>query len=198
MEMILAVLVGYLAGSVPTAGWLGRLRDIDLRKQGSGNPGANNALRTGGAGLAAAVLFVEMAKGAGAVLAGSGLAGEAGMVAAGLAAAIGNLYNVWYRFSGGKGLGITGGVLVAAWPTVFVPAIAVIALSAWATRSAGGASLIALLFLAMAGLIWDPAGLPTGWGVEAGLVPFLGLGLGLLIFPKHLDGAQFRRPRATA
>jgi acyl phosphate:glycerol-3-phosphate acyltransferase len=198
MEMILAVLAGYLVGTLPTAVWLGKLRGIDLRRVGSGNPGANNALRTGGAGLAAPVLFVEMAKGVGAALAGSGLAGEAGMVAAGIAAAAGNLYNIWYRFSGGKGLGITGGVLIAAWPTVFVPAILVIALSAWATRSAGGASLIAVVFLAVAGLVWEPAGVPTGWGVEPGLVPFLGLGLGFLIFPRHLEGARFRRESATA
>ena len=100
MEMLAAVAIGYVIGSIPTAGWLGRLWRIDLRRDGSGNPGTANALGTGGPALAATVLLVEMAKGASAALLGSMIAGEQGVVAAGLAAATGNLYNVWYRFSG--------------------------------------------------------------------------------------------------
>src|SRR5690606_27985836 len=48
-----ALVVGYLVGSAPTADWLARRRGIDLRSTGSGNPGTNNALRTGGPRLAA-------------------------------------------------------------------------------------------------------------------------------------------------
>ena len=193
MEMLAAVAIGYVIGSIPTAGWLGRLWRIDLRREGSGNPGTANALGTGGPALAATVLLVEMAKGASAALLGSMIAGEQGVVAAGLAAATGNLYNVWYRFSGGKGLGITAGILLVAWPWVLPLAIAVIGLSAWATKSSGGATIIAIVFLGVAGLLWRPLGLPEGWGIEAGLLPFLGVGLGLLILPKHLEGARFRR-----
>lgn len=196
MEVALAALAGYLIGSVPTAGWLGRLWSIDLRRQGSGNPGTANALSMGGAKLAAAVLLVEMAKGAGAVLLGSAIGGDTGAVAAGIGAAIGNLYNVWYRFGGGKGLGITAGILLVAWPWVLPAAIAVIALSAWATRSSGGATVIAVVFLAVAALLWGPLDLPTGWGVERGLLPWLGVGLGALILPKSMRGARFRRNTA--
>ncbi len=193
MEVALAAVVGYLVGSVPTAGWLGKLWRIDLRQRGSGNPGTANALGTGGPVLAASVLLVEMAKGAGAVLLGSAIAGEPGVAAAGLAAATGNLFNVWYRFAGGKGLGITGGILFVAWPWFLPAAVAVIALSAWATRSSGGATVVAVVFLAAASLLWRPLDLPTGWGIAAELLPWLGLGLGFLIFPKSIRGARFRR-----
>ncbi len=40
-----AAILGYLIGSLPTAEWLGKLVAIDIRRQGSMNPGANNALR---------------------------------------------------------------------------------------------------------------------------------------------------------
>ncbi|HEX6947003.1 MAG TPA: glycerol-3-phosphate acyltransferase [Acidimicrobiia bacterium] len=196
MEMLAAVAIGYLIGSIPTAEWIGRLWNVELRKQGSGNPGTANALGVGGPALAATVLLVEMAKGAGAALLGSVFAGEQGIVAAGLAAALGNLYNVWYRFAGGKGLGITAGVLLVAWPWMLAAGLAVIGLSAWATRSSGGATIITIVFLALASVFWGPLGLPEGWGIESGLLPFLAIGLGLAILPKHIEGARFRRPAA--
>lgn len=193
MEVALAAVIAYFIGSIPTAGWLGKLWSIDLRRQGSGNPGTANALSTGGARLAITVLLVEMAKGAAAVLIGSAIAGDPGAVAAGLAAATGNLFNVWYRFKGGKGLGITAGILLVAWPWVLPAAVAVIGISAWATRSSGGATVIAVSFLAVASLLWGPLDLPTGWGIAASLLPWLGIGLGILILPKSIRGARFRR-----
>jgi hypothetical protein len=47
MILLPAVLLGYLLGSIPTANGLARLRGVDLRKAGSGNPGVNNARRLG-------------------------------------------------------------------------------------------------------------------------------------------------------
>ena len=59
--------------------------------------------------LALLVLVVEIAKGLAAVVAGMNIAGETAALAAGLGAVTGNVYNVWYRFQGGKGLGISCG-----------------------------------------------------------------------------------------
>jgi glycerol-3-phosphate acyltransferase PlsY len=192
---VLAIAIGYLLGALPTAGWLAkRLKGVDLRSVGSGNPGANNALQTGGAGLAAAVLVVEMAKGAAAVLIGERLGGEAAAVAAGLGAVAGNLYNVFYRFKGGKGLGITAGILVTAWPTALVPCILVIALGARLTRSSGAAAIIAIVALVGMGVTWMAFDLPVGWGLSRpGLLMLLALGVGVLIWPKHWVVARFTR-----
>jgi glycerol-3-phosphate acyltransferase PlsY len=192
---VLTIAIGYLLGALPTAGWLGKwLKGVDLRSVGSGNPGANNALQTGGAGLAAAVLVVEMAKGATAVLIGERLGGEAAAVAAGLGAVAGNLYNVFYRFKGGKGLGITAGILVTAWPTALVPCIVVIALGARLTRSSGAAAIIAIVALVAMGVTWMAFDLPVGWGLSRpGLLLLLALGVGVLIWPKHWAVARFTR-----
>ena len=133
MTILLAALAGYVIGSLPTAVWLGRLWGVELLRDGSRNPGANNARRLGGDTLAVLVLIIEIAKGLTAVVVGMVIGGEtaaiggeaattggeAAALAAGLGAVTGNVYNVWHRFKGGKGLGISGGVILGLWPAAF-------------------------------------------------------------------------------
>src|SRR3970282_2392782 len=144
MTVVAAALAGYLIGSLPTANSLAGLWGVNLRTSGSGNPGANNARRLAGLTPFFLILGVEMGKGVLAVLVGHSLAGDLGAVTAGLGAAAGNVYNVWYWFGGGKGLAITLGILLAAWPT-FVPfGLLIIGVSAAVTRSSGLGGLGAL------------------------------------------------------
>ena len=188
-----AVLVGYLIGSIPSAVWLGLLWGVDLRRGGSGNPGANNARRLGGNGLALLVLVVEMGKGAAAVSIGLLVAGETGAMVAGLGAVAGNVYNLWYRFRGGKGLGITGGVLLALWPAAFPLVVVTIALASALTRSTGIGTLVTLGFLTVAALTWEGVGLVNPWGVsDPSLLLPLVVGLCLTIFPRHWRDARRR------
>jgi acyl phosphate:glycerol-3-phosphate acyltransferase len=195
MSTVLALLAGYLIGSIPTANAIAGLFGIDLRSEGSGNPGANNARRLGGPGLSIAILIVEAAKGAVAVLVGGLLAGSPGMAAAGLGAATGNVYNVWYRFEGGKGLGITLGVLLMAWPLALPPVIVAIAAVALITRSTGLASVGALVMLLILGLLWVPMAWPTVWGADGAALPWLAIGLAVVIAPKHVTDAMTLHPR---
>lgn len=186
----LATAVGYAIGSMPTAAWISAWRSIDIREGGSGNPGANNARKLGGIWLAAAVLFVEMGKGALAVVAGTALIDDAGAVAAGLAAVAGNVYNVWYRFKGGKGLGIAAGVILAVWPVGLAILLATIGLAAWLTRSSGLASLIALAVAMVASFTWWLANWETAWGVPASFLPVVAIVMAAIISPKHLVDAR--------
>ena len=140
-----AAIVGYLVGSLPTANFLGRLWGVDLRSVGTRNPGANNARRLGGSGLAVAILAIELTKGVGAVIVGTALAGDVGAVAAGIGAVAGNVYNIWYRFNGGKGLAISLGVVGAAWPIVLAPVLLVMITTVVVKRSSGAAALAAPL-----------------------------------------------------
>jgi glycerol-3-phosphate acyltransferase PlsY len=181
----MAAVVGYVIGSLPTAGLLARLRGVDLRSQGSGNPGANNALRTGGAALAASVLLVEAAKGFVAVWVGMGIADDPGAIAAGLGAVAGNVFNVWYRFEGGKGLGISLGVLAAVWPIGLIPAVVVLVSAVLISRSAGIASLAALTGLVVTAIVWPDTGWPTGGVTANGQLLTLSLGMILLMGWKH-------------
>lgn len=192
MTILLSALGGYLIGSIPTADWLGRLAGIRLRDSGSGNPGANNALQLGGPSLAAAVLLVEMTKGIAAVLAGEAVASETGAVVFGLGAVAGNVYNVWYRGHGGKGLGITAGVLLGAWPTALIPALLMIGVAVFITKSSGLATLIAMGGLLVMALLWLWQQWPNAWGVENGaLIVALAAGIGALIFNRHWRDSPF-------
>ena len=192
---VIVALVGYLIGSLPTADALGRLTGIQLRSAGSGNPGANNAFQLGGPGLAAAVLLVEMSKGAAAVLIGEALASDPGAVIGGLAAVAGNVYNIWYRGQGGKGLGITAGVLLAAWPTVLGPLILILVIAILITRSSGLATLVSIAALLVMSVPWSLLGWPTGWGVGNGaLLVALSAGVGALIFDRHWRDSPLSEP----
>lgn len=115
---VLAVLIGYLAGSVPFGVILTRAAGAgDLRTIGSGNIGATNVLRTGRKGLAALTLVLDGAKGAVAVLL-VGLFDPALAPLAGFSAFIGHLYPVWLRFHGGKGVATMLGIALALhWPS---------------------------------------------------------------------------------
>lgn len=163
----LAALAGLLLGSLPTADLLVRRRGIDLRTAGSRNPGTRNALAEGGKSLAAYVLGAEILKGAAAVYVGGRLAGDAGAALAGVTATWGNVYNPWFGFQGGKGLGISAGILGAAWPPMLVVAVVMIALTVMLLRRSGPAALLTFgvyLACALANLWVD---LTVGWGVTS-------------------------------
>jgi len=183
---VIALLLGYLIGSVPTAAFLAHRKGIDLRTEGSGNPGTKNALGTGGPILAAAVLVVEAAKGYGAVWVGSALGDDIGAVAAGIGAVAGNVYNVWYRFEGGKGLGISLGVLAGLWPVVLPVILVVIVLGALLTRSAGLAAIAAMAGLIVSAIVWPIQNWSTfGWASTGPQLLVLAVAMTAIMVWKH-------------
>ncbi len=192
--IVIAGAVGYLIGSIPTAMSLGRLRGVDLRKEGSGNPGTSNALRTVGWGLASAVLAVEAAKGYLAVTAGEWMADDAAAIAGGLGAVAGNVYNVWYRFEGGKGLGISFGVLAALWPAVLLPVGVVIFVGMRLSGSSGVAALATMVALVVMALLWWAYKWPTGGMRPTGQLTVVALGISVIIVQKHWRDAPFTAP----
>ena len=136
--------LGYLLGSIPFGLVLTRLAGLgDIRKIGSGNIGATNVLRTGRKGLAAATLLADAAKGAAAVLLGAWLAGEEGMLVAGLGAILGHLFPVWLGFKGGKGVATGFGVLLAAAPLAGLISALVWLAMALVTRMSSASALAA-------------------------------------------------------
>ena len=120
--LIVALLLGYLLGSIPFGLILTRLAGTqDLRSIGSGNIGATNVLRTGHKGLAAATLLCDMLKGTVAVMIAGYFGGPNAAMLAGLGAFLGHLFPVWLKFKGGKGVATYIGVLLGLfWPAVAV------------------------------------------------------------------------------
>lgn len=127
MLIILVLTLGaYLLGSVCTAIIVCRLMGLpDPRTEGSGNPGATNVLRLGGKKAAAITLGGDFLKGWLPVATGSVLGLNASALAAvGLAAFLGHLYPVFFRFQGGKGVATAGGVLLGfTWPVAAAAAL---------------------------------------------------------------------------
>jgi glycerol-3-phosphate acyltransferase PlsY len=119
---ILAIVIGYLLGSIPFGLVLTKLAGTqDLRSIGSGNIGATNVLRTGHKGLAAATLLCDMLKGTIAVVLAGSYGGPEAAMLAGLAAFLGHLFPVWLNFKGGKGVAVYIGVLLGLfWPAAVV------------------------------------------------------------------------------
>ena len=188
----LAPIVGYLIGSLPTANGIARLWGVDLRSGGTGNPGTNNARRLGGYGLAGIVLMVEVGKGVLAVFVGFQIGGDLGAALAGIGAVAGNVYNVWYRFRGGKGLAISGGVLLAIWPLAYPIMVGVLIAATLVTGSSGRATLISLVGVLILSIVWSVAGWSTSWGAsDASVLILLSAGFGVTLAPKHLHDARY-------
>ena len=94
---LLALVLGYLLGSIPFGILLTRLTGAgDLRKIGSGNIGATNVLRTGRKGLAAATLLLDLLKGTAAVLLAEHFVPGTAQLAA-VAALLGHMFPIWRR-----------------------------------------------------------------------------------------------------
>lgn len=123
-SLILALVFGYLLGSIPFGLLLTRAAGLgDVRKIGSGNIGATNVLRTGNKGLAAATLLLDALKGTAAALIAGHFAPELA-IWAGLGAFLGHLFPVWLGFKGGKGVATYLGVLIGlAWQVALIFAV---------------------------------------------------------------------------
>lgn len=128
----IAIIIGYLLGSIPSAYLAGRLKkNIDIREVGSKNMGTLNVYYEVGLVEAVLVLLADVGKGIGAIL----LARWLGVslifqLLAGLAAVVGHTFPIFLKFRGGKGGATTLGILLFLMPKAipfFIP-IAVIAL----------------------------------------------------------------------
>ena len=171
MEYALAIIGGYLIGSIPFGLILTRLGGYgDIRNIGSGNIGATNVLRTGNKKLAIATLFLDAMKGAFAVLCAfiiwhffymdcSTMIFAPGQTPnncnipehlyffttlSGFFAIIGHLFPVWLKFKGGKGVATTLGTFLALKPLLGILACGIWLLMAVILRYSSLSALIAI------------------------------------------------------
>jgi glycerol-3-phosphate acyltransferase PlsY len=168
----LAALAGYIAGTFPTADIVSRyaaerdgIRLVDLRRTGTGNPGALNAAKTLGWKWGGLVLVGDALKGALASVAGRVVAGDSGGYAAGSGAVFGHCAPVWSGFRGGKGLATSAGTSLVCFPA-YMPidlglAAGTLALS---KGRAGTATFIASAVFIAASVYWWRARKGNLWG----------------------------------
>ena len=184
LEVLLKTLAAYLIGTIMGGTVVGALRGgVDLRKLGSGNIGATNALRTQGKGFALAVLLVDIGKGVLAVTllsmwewTESALSRESMAYLCGVAVAVGHIYPVWFRFRGGKGVATLAGVFATLMPLALPWMLAVFALLVLLTGYVSLASVCGALTAALY------VGLGEGLYSHAGVFT---LAMSLLVIFKH-------------
>lgn len=172
---IVAVVVSYLLGSILGSLALGRFRGVDIRSQGSGNPGGTNALRTQGKGFAALVMTIDIGKGAlaaGPVAAAGAAAGDAValpalQVACGAAAVLGHVWPLFFGFRGGKGAATLVGVIAVVAPVALLVVFAVFAAVLVLTGFVGLATMLATTAVAVWAAAAAPGGLASPLGVFA-------------------------------
>ncbi len=157
-----ATIVAYLIGSLSFAVIVSRLMGLsDPRSYGSGNPGATNVLRSGNKKAAILTLVFDALKGYVPVLlvvvygARFGL-GEGTVALVGLAAFLGHLWPVFFRFQGGKGVATAAGVLLAFNPWLGLATLVTWLLIAYFFRYSSLASIVSAAFAPFYQLlIWE-------------------------------------------
>ena len=185
---VAAAIVGYLIGSLSFAVIVSRVMGLDdPRTFGSKNPGATNVLRSGSKGAAIATLLLDAAKGWFPVALVQwfgqpyGL-GEGTMALVGLAAFIGHLYPVFFKFVGGKGVATALGVLMGVSWILGLATMATWLIMAYFFRFSSLASLTAAVFAPVYYIFGDG----TAWYMNKGVLLSLAV-MSLLLIYRHAE-----------
>ncbi len=198
LSYILTALGAYLLGSIPTGFLVAKAKGIDIRKTGSGNIGATNAMRVLGKPAGIFVLLADAAKGyVACVLAliyfdqcvpgpdhfdnAYWVLSKRLMVIAGVCAVLGHNYTCWLKFKGGKGIATTAGVYLALAPWPLLIAVVVFFLAVLLTRYVSVGSIAGAIALPTAVWVMTPNNLFLGIVTTA---------LGALAIYKHKSNIQ--------
>ncbi len=179
LPLFLALLAAYLLGSMSFAVIVSRSMGLsDPRTYGSGNPGATNVLRSGNRKAAVLTLVFDALKGYVPVVlvlvyGGRWGLGETAAAFVGLAAFLGHLWPVFFKFEGGKGVATAAGVLLGLNPVLGLATLLTWALVAGFFRYSSLAALAAAAFA--------PFYQALLWGVDLGLLATIAMS-GLLIW----------------
>ena len=147
MQILLSATIAYLVGSVSSAILVSKLLRLqDPRDAGSGNPGTTNVLRLSGKIPAALTLLGDVAKGTLPVVAANAITQDPVSVAiAALAAFLGHLYPVYFRFAGGKGVATAIGAYLGLSLPVCLGVVGVWLTIALISRYSSLSSILAML-----------------------------------------------------
>ena len=125
LYIALLMLGSYLLANINFAKIISKCKNRDITKEGSGNPGTLNMLRTFGFFWAILNMILEVLKGAIPSLIGYLIFGDVGLYLCGLSAIVGHIYPVLFKFKGGKGVACCCGMFIVAnwWVTLIVVAV---------------------------------------------------------------------------
>ena len=189
VSVLIAILIGYLCGSLPWGLWIGRaFRGLDIREHGSKNLGATNVYRTLGPGLGVLTLLLDIGKGALPVWLTprlefmSAFPGGASWcaVTVAIAAVLGHVFTVFAGFKGGRGVATTFGVMLALSPMASLVFVGVFLATLFTTRFVSLSSILGMLAYCI-GLWWLA---PGSWQSPTFV---LGVLLAVVVIARHKD-----------
>jgi acyl phosphate:glycerol-3-phosphate acyltransferase len=166
--ILLIAIVAFLIGSIPWGYLIGRfMYHTDLRKSGSGNIGAMNALRTLGKKGAVAVLLLDASKGVIAVLIARYATNDAGVESLAAASAVlGHCFSPWLGWKGGKGVATAFGTIFAlCWPAGLVCVAAWLLGALVLTRYSSVGSMLAMVVSPFALFLFSHSAAETIYGI---------------------------------
>lgn len=182
------VILAYLLGSIPFSFLIVKLvAHKDVRRVGSGNVGATNAMRAAGKAAGIAALLLDIAKGVAAVLIARWLGATPGIVgAAAVAVVLGHCYPVWLGFRGGKGVATSAGAMGAlAPPAMCLTLISFLVVVSWKRYVSLGSIVAAALFP-----LFIFTSQRLGWEQAEPRLLLAGVLIGLIVVVKHRSNLE--------
>ena len=152
VNLIIAIILAYLLGSIPTSVWIGRIfYKVDVRKEGSGNAGATNTIRVLGYKAGIPVLLLDIFKGWFAVYISNffwdGTLTFPDLVDFDIilacAAVVGHVFPIYVGFKGGKGIATLLGIGLALFPYGALIAVIIFTITLLITRYVSLSSIVA-------------------------------------------------------
>lgn len=186
---IIGIASSFLLGGILGGRVIGRLRGVDIARQGSGNIGTTNALRTQGLAFALAVLLIDAGKGsvaAGLIPRLLDLPNGAEYYC-GAAAVLGHCFSPWHQFNGGKGVATLAGVFATLLPQAMPWMLLMFALVVMLT----GMVSLATLAAAVSALMW--VGAHLRWGLAPIVALLFTVSMTALVLYTHRE--NWRRVR---
>jgi glycerol-3-phosphate acyltransferase PlsY len=159
INLILFLLFSFLLGSIPSGYWLGRIfKNIDIRKSGSGNIGATNAVRTLGWPIGIWVYPLDISKGLVPIIIAKYLYSNESLILslsiicllAGFLSVLGHVFSPFVKFKGGKGVNAAAGVILGLSWQVFLICLAIFIFIAIISRTVSISSIAAGISLPIA------------------------------------------------
>ncbi len=165
---LLLIVLSYLLGSLSGSLWVGKLYNVDIRTQGSGNAGGTNAFRTQGLKFALAVVVIDIGKGLLAAYLAHWMLPTTNFApfAAVFAAVVGHIWPIFHGFRGGKGAATLVGGLILIWPQALAVLIGVWLLCLLLSGYVGLSTVLAACSLVFSAYLFD--GSVTHWPFAIG------------------------------
>lgn len=159
MERLICLLIGYVFGLLQTGYLYGKTQKVDIRKMGSGNAGATNALRTLGWKAGAVTFFGDAFKCIFAILLSCIIFRNSQRellpvlsMYTGMGAVLGHNYPFYMHFKGGKGIAVTAGLIASTtntWTVVLCMAVFSGVVAATKYVSAGSLTVVVVYFISV-------------------------------------------------